>query len=152
MVMENLRALPEHEWLHQLVGEWVVDWGEAEGRETVSAIGENWVSGRSEGPGPGPDGSVMVSQVTVGFDPDQGKFVGSWVGSMMNHQWVYEGYLEGDRLILESEGPRFDGEPGLGKYRDVVVFDGPDVRRLIGEHLTDAGEWVQFMETTYRRV
>jgi hypothetical protein len=94
----------------------------------------------------------MVSQVTVGFDPERGKFVGSWVGSMMNHQWVYEGYLEGDRLILESEGPRFDDQPGLGKYRDIVVFDGPDVRRLIGEHLTDAGEWVQFMETTYRRV
>src|SRR5690606_14313146 len=104
----------EHQWLQQLVGEWKME-GSATtpdggtmnsiGTETVKSLGGLWIIG--EGEGSMPDGSPAQMRVTIGFDASKGKFVGSWVGSMMTGQWVYEGELDEARkvLTLNTEGP-----------------------------------------------
>ncbi|MBM7324175.1 DUF1579 domain-containing protein, partial [Agrobacterium sp. S2] len=118
MEMESVKPQKEHEFLSRLVGDWVMVAGH-EGydpddpdqrfTETVRSIGGLWIIG--EGSGRMPDGDRMTAVITVGFDPAKGNFVGTWVGSMMTHLWVYKGWLEedGKTLTLEAEGPAFDG-------------------------------------------
>jgi hypothetical protein len=82
----------EHDWLQKLVGEWTSEFevpGEngkpsamVKGIETVRSMQKTWVVGH--GRGPMPDGSESESMITLGYDPDRKRFVGTWVGSMMN--------------------------------------------------------------------
>lgn len=150
----------EHLWLKRYLGEWTSvsecagePGGEPmkmEGRETVRAIGDLWIQG--EGRGEMPGGGKATMFITVGFDPERGRFVGTWVGSMMTHMWVYEGWLEGeDTLILEAVGPRMDQPDKTTKYRDITEFKGPDERIFRGMILQDDGSWQQMMTATYRR-
>ena len=45
--------------------------------------------------------------MTLGYDPAKKRFVGTWVGSMMAHLWVYEGSMDAEEkvLTLSAEGP-----------------------------------------------
>lgn len=147
----------EHEWLHRLVGDWDYEMDAPEGSgtdkvrgtETVRSLGGLWVvlEGRGEMPG----GGEGLTQMTLGWDPAAGRYVGTWVGSMMNWLWRYEGRLEGDRLELESEGPDF-GSPGRTKrYKDVIELLNDDERTLTGNVLGDDGTWQPMMTARYRR-
>lgn len=157
--MEQPEATEQHRWLLRLVGDWSIEMepcapGEPglTGTETGRAIGDLWVA--LEGRAPLPDGSTMATVMTLGYDPASGRFVGTWIGSMMTYLWVYDGEMdpEGRRLVLSAEGPDCC-EPGrIGRYRDVVEFLDEDTRTLTSFSLSDAGEWKQFMQTTYRRV
>ena len=153
----------QHAWLRGLLGEWsheVVSSDGAEqpagtmgGVETVRALGDTWVL--AEGRGQMPDGTPTQTLMTLGFDPAQQVFVGTWVGSMMNHLWVYRrGTLDAAErvLTLEAEGPRFDGKPGTAQYRDTIEIVNDDERRLHGSILLDEGRWTCFMTVRYRRV
>ena len=44
--------------------------------------------------------------MSLGFDPQKGRFVGTFIGSMMTHLWIYDGALDasGQALILDAEG------------------------------------------------
>lgn len=78
----------EHAWLQKLVGEWMFE-GEcvmgpeqppmkSTGVESVRSLGGLWAicEGRGEMPaGSGPSNSIM----TLGYDPQKGCFVGSFV-------------------------------------------------------------------------
>src|SRR5687768_16701320 len=107
----------EHEWLQTLVGEWT---SEAEavmgpdqppstfrGTESVRSLGGLWVL--CEGQGEMPGGGTARTLLTLGYDPARQRYVGTFVGSMMTHQWVYEGSMdpEGKVLTLDTEGPHF---------------------------------------------
>ena len=106
---------PEHQWLQQLVGEWTLEGaasmapGEpsetSTGTERVRSIGDLWIvaEGQVERPGAAPETMLM----TLGYDPQTQRFVGTWIGSMMTHLWVYDGALDAASkvLTLESEGP-----------------------------------------------
>ena len=148
--MEAPKVLDEHRWLLQFVGEWKIDGDDGVGTETVTAIGENWITGKMVWTGS--EMGDMESIVTVGFDDAKGRFVGSWAGTMINMMWFYDGYLEGNRLVLESEGPNFDGTPGTSLYRDIMILDDENHRRLVGEIQGKDGNWTQFMETKFVRV
>jgi hypothetical protein len=92
--------------------------------------------------------------MTLGYDPAGQCFVGSWIGSMMNHLWHYQrGTLDADRrvLTLEADGPRFDGQPGLAHYRDMIEIVDDDTRLLHGNVQLDDGSWSRFMTARYRR-
>src|SRR5262245_12291513 len=116
----------EHEWLQQLVGEWeteaemVVAPGQptvkCKGTETVRTLGGLWILGEHKGDFMGvPVNGVM----TVGYDQQKKKFVGTWVCSMCEQMFQYEGSLSGNVLTLETEGPN----PTTGKtakMRDVM--------------------------------
>jgi hypothetical protein len=81
----------------------------------------------------------------LGFDPDKGKFVGTFTCAMMAGLWVYEGVLEGNRLILYTRGPAFDGS-GMANYRDVFTVETG--RRIMTSEAEQAdGSWTEFMRT-----
>ncbi len=149
----------QHRWLQQLIGAWTfeVQCGDDRfrGSENVRALGELWIVG--EGRGPTLNGNEARNIITLGFDPARGRFVGTWVGSMMTHLWVYDGELDasGRVLSLYADGPKMDatGKPtgGTAKYKDVIEIISPNERTLTGHMQDDKGEWLQLMKATYRR-
>ena len=96
-----------------------------------------------------------LTQMTLGYDPAKGHFVGTFIGSMMNHMWIYHfGALDaGQKLLaLDAEGPAFDGPPGtMAQYRDVIEMISRDERLLHGNVQGPDGQWTRFMTTRYRR-
>lgn len=154
-------AQKEHAWLTRLAGEWSFE-GEASqgpgkpperatGTETVRTLGDLWAVFGGNGEMPG--GGRATTQLTLGFDPKRRRFVGTWVGSMMTHQWVYEGTLDpsGKALTLDCEGPAMEGE-GTAKYQDVIEILDDDHRILRGRVQAADGQWNELMVTRYERV
>lgn len=159
--MEEEKPQKQHEWLRKLIGEWTY---EAEhpmeqgkppvkltGTEKVHAIGDLWVVAEAEGKIP--EGKTGQSLMLLGFDAQENRFVGSWVGSTMTRQWVYEGELDASErmLTLNSEGPDFENVGRLAPYRDVIEFLSDDHRTLSGHVQGSDGNWAKFMTTHYRR-
>jgi hypothetical protein len=122
------------------------------GTESVRSIGEFWVV--CEGKGEMPGGGTATTVMTLGFDPARKKFVGTFIGSMMTHMWVYEGTLDGSGkvLTLDTQGPRFDDKPGMAKYQDTIELPDDDRRVLWSQSQGDDGKWTRFMTANYRRV
>jgi hypothetical protein len=91
--------------------------------------------------------------MTLGYDPDKKRFVGTWVGSMMSFLWVYDGSLDpaGRTLTLNAEGPDFSTPGKTAKYQDIIEFVSDDHRVLRSQTLGDDGTWHPFMEAHYRR-
>jgi hypothetical protein len=150
----------EHHWLNKLVGEWTYE-GEAtmepgkppekfRGTETVRSLGGLWVF--FEGRGEMPDGGEAFTFMTLGYDPQNGRYVGTWVGSMMTYLWVYDGSLDAQEkvLTLNTEGPNFGGE-GLAKFQDVIEIKSDDHRVLTSQTLGEDGSWQRFVTANYRR-
>lgn len=151
-----------HRWLHQLVGDWTctseADMGPGQppergtGTEQVRALGDYWVL--CEGTGTMPGGGEARMLMTLGYDPAQQVFRGSWVGSMMAHMFVYSGTLDADQrvLTLETEGPSFTGDGSTTRYRDTITLLNPQERTLTSAGLQPDGRWNTFMRASYRRV
>lgn len=151
----------EHAWLEKLLGDWSVE-GECSmgpdeppcrhtGRATARSLGGLWVV--IEGEGRDAEGDAGLSLMTLGYDPARGRYVGTFAASIMTHLWLYDGAVDagGKKLVLDTEGPKFDGE-GMAKYHDVVeVVDG-DCWILSSEVLRDDGSWLHFMTARHRRV
>jgi len=157
--MEKVEPQKEHQWLHKLVGHWVTEADMAgmpdaqkhRGTETVRSLGGLWVLCEGAGEMPGGDKATML--MCLGYDPKKKRFVGTWMGSMMTHLWVYEGSLDATQkvLTLNSEGPSMSGDDKLAKYRDVIEFKSDNHRVLTSHMLGDDGQWTQFMTAHYRR-
>ena len=154
-------AKPEHQWLKQLVGDWEfvaeASMGpdqspmKSSGSETVRMLGELWSVG--EGQGEMPDGETGYTMMTIGYNPATKRFWGSWVGSMMTHLWIYDGFLDDDRkvLTLEAEGPDFSNEGKYIKYRDIIEIIDSNTRTLRSASIDAEGNWNEFMKATYTR-
>ena len=159
--METAVPQKQHQWLQQLVGEWV---SEADatmepgkppekfnGTESVRSLGGLWTlaEGQCEMPG----GGTGTTMMTLGYDPQNKRYVGTFIGSMMTHLWVYDGALDSAErvLTLAAEGPSMAAEGKMGKYRDVIEFKSDDHRVLTSHMLGDDGTWHEFMTASYRR-
>jgi len=160
----NKEEQKQHQWLQQLVGQWTYE-SEAKmgpdkpaekfkGTETIRTLGGLWMIAESQGEMPGGGTAQMV--ITLGFDPAKGRFVGTFIGSMMTYLWVYDGELDaaGKTLTLSAEGPDMSpgAKPGkMVQYRDVIEIVSKDhhILRSLGQ--SEDGSWVQFMEAHYRR-
>ena len=152
---------PQHRWLRKLLGEWTYEFQEpagpkepavkATGTESVRAIGDLWVlaEGRGEMPGAGLHTTIQ----TLGYAPDKGRFVGTWIGSMMTDLWIYDGELDpAERVLtLNSEGPSMKGDGTRAQYQDVIEFKNDDHRVLTARTQKEDGTWQQFMTVHYRR-
>ncbi len=138
--MDMPQPQQEHQWLQKLVGEWTYETEAAmgadqtpmmsAGTESVRSLGGLWVM--AEGQGEMPDGSPATTVMTLGYDPAKKKFVGTFVGSMMTHLWVYEGELDEGRkvLTLDAEGPSFTDPNKTAKYKDTIEIKSDDHRVL----------------------
>jgi hypothetical protein len=117
----------EHRWLQRLVGDWTFE-GEAimdpqkpgekfSGTESVRAIGDLWVMAEGKGEMPGDGAASMV--MTLGYDPDKGRFVGTFIASMMTYLWRYDGALDTatNTLILDSQGPNMAVPGTMAKFQ-----------------------------------
>jgi hypothetical protein len=159
--MPSAEPQQEHHWLHRLVGEWEIE-GEAsmgpekppmkwKGTESVRSLGGLWIVGEGKGEMPGGGDSTML--LTLGFDPLRTRFVGTWIGSMMTHLWVYEGALDatGSILTLDTEGPDFADPAKRARFRDVIELGSDGKRTLTSQALGEDGAWHAFMTARYRR-
>jgi Protein of unknown function (DUF1579) len=159
--MMNAEPQKEHRWLHKLVGEWTSE-SEATmepgkpperctGTESVRSLGGLWILAEGQGEMPGGGAATMV--MTLGYDPQKTRYVGTWIGSMMTHLWVYDGALDAAErvLTLEAEGPSMAGDGKMAKYRDVIELKSDDHRVLTSHVLGDDGQWHGFMTAHYRR-
>ncbi len=162
--MTNPEPQAEHRWLNQLVGEWAWEMDaqmeapagsdqpptKHTGTESVKSLGV-WVM--CHGTQAMADGQPGLTVMTIGFDTTKKKFVGSFIGSMMTHQWLYEGELDaaGKVLTLNADGPSFTDPTKTTKYQDKIEVVSADHRILTSQALGDDGNWVQFMTAHYRR-
>jgi len=152
----------EHQWLKQFIGEWEsvaeMQMGpgmpaeKMKGSEKVHAIGELWIVSNLEGEMPGGAGK-MQAMMTVGFDPAKGKYIGTWVDSMLPTMWKYEGTLDetGKILTLSASGPNMLTGQGTANYRDITEFKSPDHRVLTSQAEGPDGTWVTYMTANYTR-
>jgi hypothetical protein len=156
--MEKPRLGREHEWLQQLVGEWSFevealmpgDGAPARhtGTESVRSLDGAWVVCEMRN-APASDASIMV----LGFDSRQERFTGTFVSSMMTHQWVYSGNLDitGSTLTLDTEGPSFTDPNEIVPYQDTIEIKSADHRVLTSHARGPDGTWQRFMISNYER-
>lgn len=155
--LEPMHAEPqmEHDWLQKLVGTWTSETQyedkQLKGTEIGRTLGGLWVvcEGQSQMPGGGEGNTIL----TLGYDPQKKRFIGTWIGSMMTHLWIYDGALDETEkeLTLESVGPHMERSGETATYRDVIEFKTDDHRTLTGMMLRDDGEWSELMTVHYRR-
>lgn len=149
----------EHELLQRFVGEWdfvttVYIPGQppmsAPGTETVRTVGEFWIIGESTGE---MMGMPMTNVITIGYDTQRGRYVGTSVDSMSTHITQYEGGVNdvGDRFTLRWQSPCPFQDGAMVNFRGVTQFDGDDRRTFTAESQNEAGEWMRIVEVTFRR-
>ena len=158
--MQIPQATAEHHWLQRLTGHWTVSSEcrmrpddppfQFSGTEVVRSLGELWVL--AEGTGSTPD-IGCDSVMTLGYDPRQQAFTGTFVGSKMTHLWLYRGQfsVDGQQLILEAEGPDFSGTGTLTTFRDIIQWVDENHRRMTSLVQNPDGQWQHFMTTDYLR-
>jgi hypothetical protein len=154
-------AQKEHQWLQKLVGEWTYEsemsmgpdqpLTKYTGTETVRSLGGIWVL--AEGQGEMPGGGTSTTLVTLGYDPQKKRYVGTWIGTMMTSLWVYDGELDASErvLTLSSEGPSMHGDGKTAQYKDVIEFKSDDHRTLTPHMVAEDGTWQPLMTVSYRR-
>lgn len=159
--MINSKPQKEHQWLQKFVGEWTYETeavmgadqpaDKSTGTESVRSLGELWIL--AEGQGEMPGCGIATTMMSLGYDPQKQRYVGTWIGSMMTYLWRYDGELDPSEkvLTLNSDGPAMSGEGKLAKYRDVIEFEHNDHRVMTSHLLGDDGQWHRFMTTHYRR-
>lgn len=150
----------EHEWLQQFVGEWESE-SEAsmgpgqpamkcKGTTRSRMLGGFWMVSEAKAE---MLGTTVNAVQTIGYDPQSEKYIGTWVDSMMNYMWRYEGTVDetGKILTLEAEGPNFMDEGKTAKFRDAYEFKSKDHIVATSSMLDEDGKWVTFMTGNVRR-
>jgi Protein of unknown function (DUF1579) len=156
----NAEPQKQHQWLDRFIGEWTwesdCNMGDDKppmktiGTEVVRSLGGLWII--AEGESEMPDGCSGKTIMTLGFDPQSDRFVGTFIASMMTHLWPYNGSLDAAEkvLTLDSEGPNFS-DSAIAKYQDIIEFVNDDYRVMKSQILEDNGTWNHFMTAHYRR-
>ena len=154
--MINPKPQKEHKWLDRFVGEWTSEATSQAtdtmpatkhtGTETVRSLDGIWIVAEAQG-------EMGPTILTLGFDTDKKKFVGTFFGSMMTNLWIYEGELDsaGKVLTLETEGPSFTGDGSRVPYKDSMEFVSDDHRVLTSKMQQPDAQWTEFMRVDYYR-
>jgi hypothetical protein len=147
-------------FLQQLVGEWSVV-AEAtlgpgqepirtESREVGRLLGGRWLVAESSGVlGDQPFTSIL----TLGYDPAEERFVGTWISSMQSRLWSYTGALDdsGTALTLQTEGPILGDPATTARYREIIEIHDVDHKVMRSFILGPDGAWFEFSRAEYRR-
>ena len=150
----------EHQWLEKFVGQWTsvakgsMGPGQEEftcnGGQKSDMLGGFWLVSTGFGE---PMGMTVHTQLTLGYDEEKEKFVGTWIDSTNAHMWKYEGTLDKqqDKLTLETEGPNMMGDGKVTKFRDSFQFKSADHYVMTSEMQDENGKWQKFMSADVRR-
>lgn len=148
------------EFLKALAGEWSVvsettlgpgqEAVRLESREVARIIGGKWLIAEGTGTAAG---APFTSILTLGFDPFEGQFVGTWISGRQTHLWTYSGSLDasGSSLTLVTEGPLMGDPETTARYREVIEVEGPDRKVMRSMILGPDGEWFEFQRAEYQR-
>ena len=143
----------EHKWLKKFVGTWEVaskakmgeDLPAMESTATMKSemLGEFWLVNTMDG---NVGGMTFRGIQTIGFDAKKKKYVGTWVDSVNNYLWHYEGTVDdsGKKIVLEAEGPNMMDPGKMSKYRDAYEFKGDDVMIATSSIQGEDGKWTTF--------
>ncbi|MGE0200994.1 MAG: DUF1579 domain-containing protein [Candidatus Melainabacteria bacterium] len=150
--MQMPQPTEEHAWLKQLVGTWdsqVETMASPAGpgeksaaTEVVKPLGEFWVTNDVDGT---MMGKPYQGQMTIGYDADKDKYVGSWIDSMTGTAWHYEGVVDGNKLVLEAEGtcPMMNKPM---KMKEITELKDANHKEMTSLMLGENGEWVPMMK------
>lgn len=150
---------PEQAWLERLAGEWetqseaILDPAqppvESTGTESVRMLGDSWVVSEIQSSFMDVPFSAVL---TLGYDPEKEKFVGTWIDSLSSYLWHYEGTLdaEGTTLTLETEGPCIRTPGRHARYREVMTLESRDEKTFTSRALID-GQWEPVVTIRSRR-
>jgi hypothetical protein len=149
----------EHAFLKHFVGEWTnvteckIDPSqppiECAGKMKGRMLGEFWVVNESKA---SMMGTTMTAIQTIGYDQNKKKYVGTWVDSMTDHMWKYEGSVEGKTLTLEADGPNWMKPGTMAKFRDIYEVKSPDEIAIRSDMQMEDGSWNTFMTGTAKRI
>ena len=151
---------PEHQWLKQFEGQWTSTSTmeappgqpgvECTGSMTSHMLGGLWVVNQMEAD---VGGFAFKGIQTIGYDPATKKYNGTWVDSMTNYLWRYEGSVDesGKKLMLLAEGPSFTGDGKTAQYRDSYEFQSPDLILVTSEIMVSDGKWSTMMTGKMKR-
>jgi hypothetical protein len=151
----------EHRWLQKFIGDWKTESKatmepdqppmQCVGTLSSRQLGAFWVMNELKGEW---SGAPMTGIQTLGYDKDKKKYVGTWVDSMTDTLWQYQGNVDssGKILTLEADGPSFIGDGKLTKFQDIYEFKSADEIAMTSRMLGPDGKWVTFMSGTSKRV
>jgi hypothetical protein len=138
----------EHEWLKKFVGEWNIETEvlmtgqpsmKVQGTESARMLGGFWILGENKSDFMGQAFSGLMS---LGFDPEENRFVGSWIDSNSPALWEYTGTLDEAAQVLTLNTKGYCPMEGqVCQFRQTVEFKSPDQRVLTAERLGKDGRW-----------
>jgi hypothetical protein len=148
----------EHEWLKQLAGEWDLDMtmsepgkGEtkAKGSESTRMVGAFWAVSEVKS-------RVMdmpfTGSLTIGYGTEKKKYTATWIDSMQDYLWQYEGALDpsGKILTLETTGPCPMQGGKMTRFKEVIEIKDKD-HHTFTSFVDFDGKFVQMMMINYTR-
>ena len=149
---------PEHAFLKKFTGEWTTRSEcrfspnqpamKCESSMKASMLGDLWVQCATKVT---MAGHTVTAMQTIGYDPQQKKYVGTWIDSMSSHMWHYEGTVEGNTITLEAEGPNFMAGGKTALFRDIYEFISDDEIKATSQVQGEDGVWVTFSTGTAKR-
>lgn len=156
------KPLSEHAWLHNFVGDWILESTISMGPdtplevlagvETAVMFGDLWVCAEGSGEAPAGHGQHHY-KMGLGYDVSFKEYRGYFVADMSSHLWKYVGELseDGKTMTLNCEGPDMmkDGETAL--YKDIHHLIDENNRTMTSEFQDPEGNWVQFQVVKYTR-
>lgn len=156
--MKMPEPVKQHQWLDRFVGEWSCE-GEClvdpekpmklTGGEHAKRLGKFWVISK----GMGKMGDMEMQRVfTIGFDTHKNKFVATWVDSMGDTLWTYEGTLsdDGNVLTLNTEG-YCPMHKKVMTFKEVIEFKSADEKVFTSYVKGEDGQWTKMLSVTSTR-
>lgn len=150
----------EHAFLKKFAGDWesTGKTAAAPGQDAVTCtatihnkmVGGFWLVSEAKSEMMGVNFTAIQ---TIGYDEKSKKYMGTWIDSMMNYMWKYEGSVDktGKILTLEAEGPNFLKPGTTGKFRDIYEFKSDDHIASISQMQGEDGKWITFMTGSMKR-
>ena len=148
----------EHQWLKQLAGDWDLDMQmqepgkdvmRAKGAESARLIGGFWIQTEVKA-------TMMdmpfTGMMTVGYDIQKKKYVATWIDSMSDYLWKYDGSLDQSAkiLTLETVGPCPMQGGKMTRFKEAIEIKDKD-HRLFTSTVDFDGKWVQVLTINYTR-
>ena len=145
----------QHKWLKKFAGQWemankgIMGEGqlpiESTGTMKSEMLGGFWVVNVMNGD---VAGMKFRGIQTIGYDTKKKKYVGTWVDSLNNYMWHYEGNVDesGKKIVLEAKGPNMMNTGQMNLYRDAYEFKNDDLIVVTSSMQREDGKWITFMK------